>query len=174
MGKKTRPAPRLMIERSSDNQKRELRSPVPSEAERAALASRLGYAGSAKHKLEPRAFGLHPAPRAEDDSLCDAHAGFRPEDMPQALPLLRRGVSAGLIGHNDKLGDPSILWAVDDRGWIYEARITTPTQALYHAYPLLPADAFAKKVIARYREWAYDRRDDDLIQILELALDRYR
>jgi hypothetical protein len=174
MAKKTKPAPRLVVERASDNQKRELRTPAPNAADRATLAARLAYAGSAKHKLKPRAFGLDPAPRDADDTLCDGHAGFTPEDMPRALDVLKRGVLAGLIGHNDKQGDPTILWAIDDNGWIYEARITTPTQGIYHAYPLLPADAFAKKVIARYRGWAYYLNRVDLIQIHTNALDLYR
>jgi hypothetical protein len=173
MVKRRKPPVRLITERTDDNQKRALRTPAPSMADRALLAARLAYAGSAKHKLKPRAFGLDPAPRDADDTLCDGHAGVTPEDMPRLLPLLKRGVIAGLIGQNDKQGDPTIVWAIDDNGWIYEARITTPSQAIYHGYPLLPADAFAKKVIARYRTWAYQQNRADLIQIYTNALDRY-
>jgi hypothetical protein len=93
--------------------------------------------------------------------------------MARTGPRLRRGLLAGLIGHNDKQGDPTLIWTVDDNGWVYEGRITTPTQALYHAYPLLPADAFAKVVIARYAEWAYDQAEAKLLNALRNALDRY-
>lgn len=169
-----KPGARVALERTSDNDKRRLRDPIPTEHERLILASRIRYEGSGKHKYSPRAFGLDPAPRASDDTLCDAHAGFTPADMRRVPRLFRRGIRAGLIGHLDKQGDPTILWTVDRNGWVYEARITTPTQAFYHGYPLLPGDAFAKKVIARYREWAYATGKTPLIQIYEAALGRYR
>lgn len=174
MGKMTRPKARVVVQRDSENDKRELREPMPSAAQRAALAARVKYEGSAKHKYSPRAFGLKPAPRATDDTMCDVHAQFTPADMVRAVAILQRGVMAGLIGHNTKQGDPTILWALDDNGWIYEARITTPTQTLYHGYPVLIGDPFAKKVIARYRGWAYLSNDPTLIQIHTNALDLYR
>jgi hypothetical protein len=173
MAKPRVPKRRLVVERSSDNDKRRLREPTPTSEAREALAARARFAGSGKHKLEPRAFGLEPAPSDHDDTYCDGHAGSRPADMARTGRLLRRGLLAGLIGHNDKQGDPTLIWTVDDDGWVYEGRITTPTQALYHAYPLLPSDAFAKIVIARYAEWAYDQPDAKMRAALENALDRY-
>lgn len=86
---------------------------------------------------------------------------------------MTRGIEAGLVGHKDKQGDPSIIWAVDDNGWIYEARITTPTRGLYHGYPLLPSDAFARKVIARYTTYVYSFGNSQLTPSLEQALERY-
>jgi hypothetical protein len=93
--------------------------------------------------------------------------------MARVPALLRRGIAAGLVGQNDKQGDPTILWAVDDNGWIYEARITIPSQALYHGYPLLPSDAFARKIIARYEAYVYGPGNLQLIPSLEQALERY-
>lgn len=93
--------------------------------------------------------------------------------MARTGRLLRRGLLAGLFGSNDKQGDPTLIWTVDDNGWVYEGRITTPTQALCHAYPLLPSDAFAKIVITRYAEWAYDEADARVLSALQNALDRY-
>lgn len=173
MGKMTKPKARIPVARSSNNDKRALRSPAPSVFYRRTLAARAHYKGSGKHKFSPRAFGLDPAPREADDTMCDAHAGFTPADMRRIPRLFRRGIRAGLIGHLDKQGDPTILWTVDLNGWIYEARITTPTQALYHGYPLLPADAFAKKVIARYRDWAMGTGKKSLVAIYEAAQARY-
>ncbi len=173
MAKPRRPKRRLVVERSSENDKRRLREPIPDAAAREALAARARFSGSGKHKLEPRAFGLEPASSDEDDTYCDGHAGFRPDDMARTGRLLRRGLLAGLIGRNDKQGDPTLIWTVDDNGWVYEGRITTPSQALYHAYPLLPSDAFAKMVIARYAEWAYDQTEPRSLAALQNALDRY-
>jgi hypothetical protein len=173
MAKPRKPKRRLVVERSSDNDKRKLREPAPKAEARETLARRARFEGSAKHKLEPRAFGLEPAPSDDDDTYCDGHAGFRPEDMARTGRLLRRGLLAGLIGQIDKQGDPTLIWTVDDNGWVYEGRITTPTRALYHAYPLLPSDAFAKIVIARYAEWAYGEADARVLFALQNALDRY-
>jgi len=98
---------------------------------------------------------------------------FSPADMARVPTLLRRGLLAGLIGHNDKQGDPTLVGTVDDNGWIYEGRITVPSQAVYHAYPLLPADAFAKNVLDRFAEWVYRQQDSSLITSLQNAMDRY-
>jgi hypothetical protein len=174
MGKMRKPTTRLAIERASDNEKRQLRDPAPDAMQRTALAARAHYEGWGKHKLNPRAFNLEPVPSAADDTFCDGHAGFSPADIARAPVLLNRGILAGLIGHIDKQGDPTVLWTVDDNGWIYEGRITVPTQALYHAYPLLPNDAFAKKVIERYSLWINQQDAPELHATLVNALDRYR
>jgi hypothetical protein len=169
-----RPLRRVDDPRSSDNQKRKLRTPTPAPGELAALVHRARFEGSGKHKAVPRAFGLEPTSPAADDTLCDEHADFSPADMARLPTLLERGILAGLISERDTQGDPAILWTVDDNGWIYEARITTQTQAVYHGYPLLPGDAFARKVISRYNEYARDRPLLRLEQSVENALERYR
>ncbi len=170
------PKRRLVLERSSDNEKRRLLEPVPSAAFLAELAGELRYEGSAKHKEHPCAFGLEPVSREEDDTLCDGHAGFVPGDMINVLPSLRQGVSAGLIGHN-LLYDttPTILWTVWETGWVFEARITNAAQFLYHGYPLLLGDAFARQVIARYAAWVYCHPNPaPFLQSLREAQERYR
>jgi hypothetical protein len=168
------PRRRILDERSSDNEKRQLRTPPPRPKELEDLAQRARFKGSGKHKLEPRAFKLEPASPDADDSFCDGHAGFTPTDMARIPGLMARGIRAGLIGHRDAKGDPTLLWTVDDNGWIYEARITTATQALYHGYPLLAGDAFARKVIARYSEYVYAHPQLQLERSLEDALERYQ
>jgi hypothetical protein len=173
MARRKKPTARLVTKRSSDNEKRCLREPMPGAEYLASLAGRARFEGSAKHKRAPLAFGLEPAPSDADDTYCDGHAGFSPADVCRAPMLIRRGILAGLIGENDKQGDPTLIWTVDDNGWIYEGRITIPTQAIYHAYPLLPVDAFAKKVIARYTQWVYDQNDPKFVASLQSALDRY-
>ena len=46
---------------------------------------------------------------------------------------------------------PSRVWAVDDAtGEVYEAKVTNPTQAEYHGYPLLAKDPFRSEIV---REW---------------------
>jgi hypothetical protein len=169
-----KPPRRIAVERHSDNDKRRLREPPPDKDFRRSLAARVRFEGWGKHKLSPRAFGLEPAPSGEDDTYCDGHAGFSPRDLARIPALLQRGIWAGLIGHNDNQGDPTLIWTVDDNGWVYEGRITVPSQARYHGYPILPSDAFGKIVIARYTGWVYDQGDDDLVGTLQNALERYR
>jgi hypothetical protein len=174
MAKPRKPKKRLVVERSSDNDKRCLREPRPTAKTCVALAARVRFEGSGKHKLAPRAFGLDPAASDEDDTYCDGHAGFTPGDVTRVPVLLTRGILAGLVGHNDKQGDPTLIWTIDDNGWIYEGRITIPSQAIYHGYPLLPSDAFAKIVIARYAEWAYDQDDPQPVTAVQNAMGRYQ
>jgi hypothetical protein len=167
------PKRRIAKERSSDNDKRQLRSPALTEGAREELAARARFEGSGKHKLEPRAFKLEPGRPDADDSFCDGHAGFSPDDMARIPNLVVRGIRAGLIGHRDSRGDPTVLWTVDDNGWVYEARLTTATKAVYHGYPLLEGDAFARKVISRYAEYVDAHPEVRLERSLENALDRY-
>lgn len=173
MVRRRKPIRRLIVERSSDNAKRRLCEPALNEEARAALASRARFQGSAKHKLQPLAFGLRPAPRNEDTTYCDGHSDFQPSDMTRAEMLLQRGILAGLTGRVEKHGDPTLLWTVDDNGWIYECRITTPSRAIYHGYPLLLADAFAKMVIARFEKWAHNQQNAELLDVARHAWNRY-
>ncbi len=73
--------------------------------------------------------------------------------------LLMRGILAGLIGHNERQGVPTILWSIWDQGWIFEARITNAVLADYHGYPVLPSEAIAEQVYDRFTHWA--RADGD-------------
>jgi hypothetical protein len=176
-----KPPPRVVTQRSSDNEKRRLRSNLPNLQARQDLAERVSYGCYSKHKFHPRVFGLEPfAGTAEDRTYCDAHAGFQPADMPRIDRLLRRGIMAGLWSENNSQGDPSILWTVDDNGWIYEIRITIPGRANYHAYPLLPNDAFSRKILSHFIIWAsgleeQEIKDDPMVQdAMRAAQERYR
>jgi hypothetical protein len=152
-----KPPKRLVTARSSDNEKRRLCEPIPTDAWLEALAQRASFEGYSKHKLQPRAFGLKPfTGEREDATFCDGHAGFAPADMTRVPTLLRRGILAGLVGHNFAQGDPTLMWTIDDNGWIYELRVTIPSRAIYHGYPVLPSEAIARLVVARYIQYVYD------------------
>lgn len=180
MGRR-KPPLRVVTQRSSDNQKRRLCLVPPQHPAGRNLAERATYGCYSKHKYHPRAFGQKPfAGIAEDRTYCDAHADFQPVDMTRVGLLLRRGIMAGLWSENVSHGDPSRLWTIDDNGWIYEIRITIPGRAQYHAYPLLPNDAFTREVLARFIDWASDldanqlRNDPMVPDALRAAQERYR
>ena len=68
-------------DRQSDNDKRRLH-PAPDPAGLALFALRATYNGISKHKAEPLRFGLPPYQgRRGDETLCDRHAGFEPDDL---------------------------------------------------------------------------------------------
>lgn len=166
-----RPPTRTNANRHGTNVKRQLRTPPLDDAALAALMARASYEAYAKHKRNPRAFGLNPIPGISiDPTYCDEHAGFTPEDVSRISALLSRGILTGLTSEPGGSGVPRLLWTVDDNGWVYEARLTNEGQALYHGYPLLPGDPVANKVISRFRDWAYDR--DEAVIMLMLHMDR--
>lgn len=181
-----RPERRALTPRRSDNDKRELAALPLLAEDLARLAERVDYEPYAKHKLHPRAFGLDPIPTVSDDpTYCDGHAQFEPKDMRRIPSLLRRGIFAGLIGHQGAPYDPRTLWTIDATGWVFEGRITHPGRAIYHGYPLLPGDAMAAKVIGRFERWVYETSRQDLytcdrmtrdegIAILSAAQERYK
>ncbi len=139
-----------------------------------ALADRTRFEGSGKHKLEPRAFGLEPAPSDADDTYCDGHADFRPADIQRVPGLIRRGIRASLLDGRTSQDDPLLFWTIDDNGWIYEFKLTNPGQSVYHGYPVLPTDPLAKAVIRRYGDWVRDQNDAALTNSLAAALELYR
>ena len=148
-----RPPNRIEMPRSSENQKRHLSATPPTTAERTQLSSRATYGGYGKHKRNPDAWKLPAYHGGSTDRTFCEDAGFTLKDRKRAPSLLRRGITAGLFGDLSKQGDPTMLWTIDDNGWVYEFRLTVPSQARYHGYPVRPANAFARKVIDRYGEW---------------------
>jgi hypothetical protein len=140
--------------RRSDNDKRRLH-PAPDRGALDALSVRAEYRGISKHKAKPLRFGLplHSGPRG-DETLCDEHAGFEPSDLEDARRLLVRGFAAGLVGHVERQGIPTVVWTVSDHGWIFEARVTNAGKAEYHGYPVRPSEAIAEQVFRRFVTWA--------------------
>jgi hypothetical protein len=124
--------------RKSQNPKRRL---VHSERlgliDRAALADRLVYTGSALHKRHPGDYGFQPPvnPRSWK-SLCD---GKRVILKGEAAELLRQGVLDGLFSDALDGGMPKYVWSVDADGEVYEAKIDSYG---YHGYRLEEEDDF--------------------------------
>jgi len=170
-----RPKRRTPLPRQSVNEKRQLREPVPDFAVLTSLAGRATFQGSSKHKYRPGTFGMQPySGKPVDCTYCDAHASFLPLDTLAVSRWLQRGIEAGLIGANDSQGDPSMIWAVSDNGWIYEGRITIPGRAIYHGYPVLPNEAIAKIVLERYVNWGQDQDNPQVEASIQACRARYR
>lgn len=172
-----KPPPRILLPRLSENEKRDLSAEAPDEHERAALAVRVRYEGYGKHKRNPHLFNLAAFHGyAPDRTFCE-DVGFERADEPRIPHLVQRGVAAGLFGDLYRQGDPTMLWTIDDNGWIYELRQTNAGQALYHGYPMAPTNALGRKVIARFETWFFshprDERDPALLDALRDAQDRY-
>jgi len=152
--------------RNSDNDKRRL-DPNPDPAVLAVLQSKAHYRGSPKHKQNPRLFGLEPFNgKRGDDTLCDTHAGFGIEDLKGVQALLRRGISAGLVGGR-------LLWTIADDGWIFEARRTNVVNSEYHGYPVRPTEAIAEPVYKRFAGWATANKDAKAINAAQACAARY-
>ena len=153
-----KPAPRVVVQRSRNNANRRLIANLPTTASRLDLSERVTYGAYSKHKLNPTAYKLSPyAGQDEERTYCDAHAKFGKENLKRIPSLLVRGVMLGLWS-DQKNGDaPSLLWTLDESGWIFELRITNPGQTQYHGYPVLTGDAFARHVLVRARAVAFNK-----------------
>lgn len=151
-----KPPPRIVTQRSRNNANRRLIAFLPAKGSREELSQRVSYGAYSKHKYNPTAYKL--APYAGPDierTYCDAHAGFAKEQTVRIPSLLVRGVMLGLWSDQASGEVPSLLWTVDETGWIYELRITNVGLAQYHGYPVLPNDAFARHILVRAREVAF-------------------
>lgn len=144
------PEPRDLPPRSSENDKRSLCPHSPTEQAINALRADADYEGYGKHKRTPEIWKLDRFQGyAPDRTFCE-DAGFTLADRDRILPLLRRGIEAGLFSEQERQGVPAKLWTIDDNGWIYEFAITNVSTPLYHAYPVRRTDAMARKVIDRF------------------------
>lgn len=148
-----KPNPRTLPPRNSDNDGRRLHdAPLRDVIDR--LVQTAQYHGVPRHKANPRAFGLPSYNKKRgDETLCDRDANFRPDQMANVSALLRRGIRAGLIGKLAVQGVPTIVWTVADDGWIFEARVTNPSQADYHGFPVRGSEAIAERVYVHFAQW---------------------
>jgi len=125
-------------------------------ASRAKLSLRVNYGPFSKHKFNPTAYKLTPYGGSDvERTYCDAHAKFGKDDFIRIPDLLERGVILGLWSEQIDGDVPTLLWTIDESGWIFELRITNSDQAQYHGYPVLPGDAFARHILVRAREIAF-------------------
>lgn len=132
--------------RDDAHRTREL-DPNPASPDFAARFTDIRYGCSGKHKRNPYIYNISPYHgRDIDRSLCDEHADFQKSDMVRIPLLFRRAELSGLAG--------SLIWTVDDNGWIYELMSTNVGLNEWHGYPLLPTDSFARQVWVRFDDWA--------------------
>ena len=112
------------------------------------LVRQARYTGSAHHKRSAADYGFHPpANPRPGKSLCD---GNRTVKKNEAKALFREGVRRGMVSihHEDDL--PKHVWAVDDGGRAYEAKIEHGSRN-YHGYELGDDDGDMKELVVR--EW---------------------
>ena len=158
-------------DRKSDNYKRRL-DPSPDPDALLKLSQIAVYVGISKHKYAPLAFGLeqYTGAKDEDRTMCDRDADFGVQDMTRAQTILRNGIAAGLVGKDN---GKRMVWGIDQTGWVFEARITNPTQHIYHGYPVRASEAVAEYVLARFATWCSSHGSERDKAVLKAAQDRY-
>ena len=123
-----------MPKRQGNNPKRRL---IPRDALDSEYLVRLArearYVGSAHHKSKPADYGFTPpaSPRAHK-SLCDGKRIVRKEE---AETLFFQALSRGMVSRYANNGFPKYVWAVDQDGEVYEAKVGGDGQS-YHGYAL--------------------------------------
>ena len=107
------------------------------------------YVGSAHHKSQPADYGFTPPvnPRPSK-SLCD---DLRPITRKEAIELFRSGIRLDMVSSHLENGLPKYVWAVDDDGNAYEAKVGDDG-ASYHGYRLRRDDRMQAYVLAEWRE----------------------
>ena len=91
------------------------------------------YEGRAYHKTRPADYGFHPpvSPRPTK-SVCDDIRIIRKAEAEQ---LLLSGFARGMVSthRQGNLSLPKFVWAVDDQGEVYEAKLDGDGPG-YHGY----------------------------------------
>lgn len=112
------------------------------------------YVGNPLHKRFCEDYGLTPPACARPSkTLCDVD----PRDLRtkrrfpkyRAVELLSRGVRNGLFSEDMDNGFPRRIWAVDEEGIVYEARLDDSSRGTYHGYPL---PSYQRELIAHITE----------------------
>ena len=141
-----------MMARTANNPQRRIAPPGTTDI--AVLSRKVRYIGSAHHKKNPADYGFNPptAPRG-NKSLCD---GKRIVKWREAFKLLRGGIARGMMSTYCVKGFPKYIWAVDEGGDVYEAKLDG-TQG-YHGYRLgIDERAMRKLVIKEWRSRCPER-----------------
>ncbi len=102
-------------------------------ADLARLAREVRYRGSPHHKRIPTDYGFNPpaSPRPRK-SLCD---NKRRISLEEAKKLFVNGITLGMVSSYSKNGLPKYVWAVDQDGEAYEAKLGDDGHS-YHGYRL--------------------------------------
>lgn len=105
------------------------------------------YVGSAHHKTRPADYGFNPptAPRPHKSVGDDLRIVKRRE----ASELLRSGIAWGMVSRYSVNGLPKYIWAVDDTGEVYEAKLDGNQE--YHGYRLRADDGAMRRLVMK--EW---------------------
>lgn len=124
-----------MNKRQSNRPDRRILADTQSTADdRKRIMSQVTYGGIAIHKLHPGDYGFHPVsnPRPSK-SPCDA---IRSILKKEAARLLRQGITKGMMSSFEQGGLPKYVWAVDEKGEVYEAKHKVGQETVYHGYRL--------------------------------------
>ena len=107
------------------------------------------YVGDALHKSQPADYGFTPPvnPR-RGKSLCD---DLRPILRKEAIKLFRSGIRLDMVSTRLQNGLPKYVWAVDDDGEAYEAKLGHDG-LVYHGYRLYKKDRMQAYVLDNWRE----------------------
>lgn len=135
----------ILMARNSNNPKRKIAPLGSCDIERVLRKAR--YAGSAHHKTRPADYRFDPptAPRPHK-SVCD---DIRIIKCREARQLLRSGVARGMVSRYRVEGLPKYIWAVDEAGEVYEAKLDANRG--YHGYRLRDNDRAMRKLVMK--EW---------------------
>ena len=136
--------PLIPMPAQSNNPKRRIvRKGYFTPAELEGFGSRSRYEGSAHHKLKLADYGFSPPvnPRASKSPCDDIRVILREE----ASRLLAAGFAKGMVSACDPDDLPKYVWAVDDKGEAYEAKLGRDGK--YHGYRLSVDDPDMRKLV---------------------------
>ena len=139
---------RLGKRQSNDPRRRIAQQNSLSLEEQDILLRNSRYVGSAKHKRFPSNYRFHPQTNPRPNgSLCD---DLRSISLEEAQRLFISGVRKCIVSIcRDEIGLPKFVWAVDEKGEVYEAKTGNDG---YHGYRLDEATEKNMRDVVLY-EW---------------------
>ena len=123
-----------MAKRQGNNPKRRIAAEgTLNEQKLKDLLRSVRYKGSSLHKKNHADYDLEPPANARSNkSLCD---GIRAVRIKEATKLFKNGLKRGMVSTFRHGACPKYVWAVDEDGEAYEAKLDGDGQN-YHGYRL--------------------------------------
>ena len=97
--------------------------------------------GNAQYQGSPYHCAHSPSGYMPNKTKCPPHVNDE-----QALGLLQQGLRLRMFSSELRSNWPRRVWAVDDDGQAYEARLTHSSTGEYHGFPLGREDKFAEYI----------------------------
>lgn len=72
--------------------------------------------------------------------------------LEEAITLMFSGIDAGMFSQPDSASMPKYIWAVSEKGEVFESKTHPNTPWLYHGYPITTEENFRNYILDEWKK----------------------